>query len=103
MTRPGRTETHAKKRDRVPLLGVMFERYPADGNVDHAADNTQKQESKKILGRNANFSKSPGKQTELDQSEGHQKQKYEYKHEKDQKRREEHVNILLEYPLISEQ
>jgi hypothetical protein len=87
-------ETHSEKGDGVPVVDIFFEHDPAQGNVDHAADNAQEQQRKQIHGRDADFAERPRKKTELYQPESHQKQKYEYKHKKSEKRREEHLTIL---------
>jgi hypothetical protein len=89
-----RTETHSEKRDGVPVVDIFFERDPAQGNVDHAADNAQEQQRKQVHGRDADFAERPRKKTKLDQPESHQKQKYEYEHKKNQKRWEKHLTIL---------
>ena len=56
-----RTETHSEKGNGLPVLDIVFDPILRNGNIDHAADYAQEQESKKIFAAECRFWRKPTK------------------------------------------
>jgi hypothetical protein len=69
LTPGGRAKAQTIKGNHFHILGLVIDADPANGNVDHAPHDAQKQQGEKLLRREAEAVKSQRKKAILDQTE----------------------------------